>query len=504
VLLLKKEFALINTMSKNKIKIILLFILLVAFFLRLYNFRSLYNFSHDQDLASWIIKDIIENKHLRLIGQETSSSGVFIGALFYYLQIPFYVIGQMDPLYSLFLPIILGVFATYSVYFVVGKIFNLKVALISSFIYGFSSLVVGIDREVAPTMPVMLWSVWYLYSVFLVYKKKQMTGFLLWGLLLGFIWHFNLALLIVIPLIFLPFVFGRRPNLKAIFMGGLIAIILNIPFILFEYRHNFVQTKSIFLSLTTSKDYVENTATGINKLDRVMQLVTKNSMAIFSRDFFVKPNIFFYGLVFLFLYLVFRKKINSFYALLFLFWQISYIFFFSLNSLNVSEYYFNGMNIIWIIIFSLGVSELYLLKKTNKLALFLIFVLFIYNFWNVVKIQPDKKGYIEKRDLVREIKSDSIKHNYPCVSISYITKPGYDLGYRYLFYLEKMHVNKPISQSPVYTIVFPHSMVDKIDKAFGSLGLIYPDYDSYNEKEVLESCSGENSNLTDPMLGYTQ
>jgi hypothetical protein len=76
------------------------------------------------------------------------------------------------------------------------------------------------------------------------------------------------------------------------------------------------------------------------------------------------------------------------------------------------------------------------------------------------------------------------------------------LGYRYLFYLEDMHVNNPSSGSPVYTIVFPHSMVDHIDKAFGALGLIYPDYTKYALTAVTESCSGENSNITDPLFGY--
>ena len=67
-----------------------------------------------------------------------------------------------------------------------------------------------------------------------------------------------------------------------------------------------------------------------------------------------------------------------------------------------------------------------------------------------------------------------------------------------------MHVNRPISNSPVYTIVYPHNLVNSIDKAFGSLGLIYPDYDRYNKEEVEKSCIGANSNLTDPMFGYTE
>lgn len=488
----------------RKEKIILFFILVVSFFLRAYNFKSFYVFSHDQDVASWIIKDILVNGHLRLIGQETSSQGMFIGALFYYLQIPFYLLGNMNPLPSVFLPIILGVFATYSIYFVFSKLFSQKVGLIGSFIYAVSALIVFTDREVAPTMPVMLWTVWYLYSLYLIYKNDYLKGFILSGILVGLIWHLNMALILLTPLLLIAFLYSKRKiDFKTLLLGLLMLFITNLPFIVFEVRHNFSQTKTIYLSLTTEKD-LEVESKGLAKLDRVMQLVNKNSLAIFSKHIFVRPGFVFAGLMMLLIYLVKSKNIDKFYGLTFVLWQSLYILFFSLVSLNVSEYYFNGMNIVWITVVSIGLSLLSQNKKSKILFSVFIFLFTVSNLNYFFKYNSDKKGYVEKLDLVKYIKEDSIKHGYPCISISYITNPGYDMGYRYLFYIEGMHVNKPISMSPVYTIVFPHSLVNSIDKSFGSLGLIYPDYKRYNEKDVAESCKGENSNLTEPMFGYTQ
>ena len=66
-----------------------------------------------------------------------------------------------------------------------------------------------------------------------------------------------------------------------------------------------------------------------------------------------------------------------------------------------------------------------------------------------------------------------------------------------------MHVNLPSSGSPVYTIVFPLKEIFPVDKTFGAIGLIYPDYTRYTKENVEYSCSGENSNLTDPMFGFT-
>ena len=63
----------------------IIFILLLGLFFRLYNLEIFYPWGHDQDLFAWIAKDIIIDDHLRLIGQETSIIGVFIGPIFYYL-----------------------------------------------------------------------------------------------------------------------------------------------------------------------------------------------------------------------------------------------------------------------------------------------------------------------------------------------------------------------------------------------------------------------------------
>lgn len=496
---------------KKTSKIILFLILLLSLLLRVYKFRDFYVFSHDQDLASWIIKDILVNGHLRLIGQETSSQGVFIGALFYYMQIPFYLIGKMSPLPAVFLTIILGVLTTFSSFFVMSKITNSqKAGLIAGLIHASSALIVFIDREVAPTMPVILWSVWYLYSLFLIYRGNQIWGFVLWGFLLGLVWHFNLALIILAPLILVPLIFLKKEsksssiNAKAVILGLLVLLVCSSPLVIFEIRHGFSQTRAVTLSLTTQKDFIEGTSTGLAKLDRVMQLVNRNSISIFSKYFFTRPSFIFWGLVVLFFYLVKRKKISPFLITLVPAWQLTYILFFSLVSLNVSEYYFHGMNIIWILIVSLGLLELLNSKKKRSIFFVLASLFLISNIYYIYNFNSDKKGYVQKVELVKKIKSDSLEHRYPCISISYITNPGYDLGYRYLFWLEDMHVNRPNSRSPVYSIVFPHSLVDSIDESFGSLGLIYPDYKRYNEEKVKLSCMGENANETDPMLGFTQ
>lgn len=492
-----------NYLRKNWI---LLIILAIGLLLRLYKFDELFSYGHDQDLLGWTIRDILENKHLRLIGQETTNQGVFIGPLFYYLLIPFYLITKMDPIGGIIYSTLIGMASIFSFYYVFKKIFSENVGLIASLIYSISFYTIFTDREVVPTNSVMLWSVWYLYSLYLLYKSDPKKGFLLAGLLMGLAWHINLALIIISPLVVLSYILAKRKTeIKNILAGGAVLLVVSSPFILFEARNNFSQIKSITRSLTTEKNYIPGTSKGVAKLDRVFQLVFKNSTSLFfESNKFVRQDLTFYFILITFIFLVARKILDWKFALIFFVWQLIYIAFFTINSLNPSEYYFNGMNVIWIGIFSLFID--FLIRTNNlKIIAYIIIILFIFsNLDRIRNIAPNKSGYIEKGQIVKFIREDSTLHNYPCVSVSYITKPGYNFGYRYFFYLKKMHVNSPSSQSPVYSIVFPHDFVDKIDKSFGALGLVLPDYERYNEKDVLISCSGQNSNLTDPMFGFVQ
>lgn len=481
---------------------LLLVILAVGLFFRIYKPLELYMYGHDQDLAGWIVKDILANKHLRLIGQETSFQGVFIGPLFYYLQIPFYLLTRMDSSGTIILVTLLGLFSIFSFWLCFSKMFGKKVGLISAFIYAIGVYFIFTDREVVPTMPVHLWSVWFLFGLWLILKGWQ-KAYILLGILLGIAWNFNLALVILAPLILIAWIISKkRIDTRYMILGVATFLITFSPFIIFELRHSFRQTKAIVASLTTNKDYISGTSRGLAKLDRVFQLVRKNtSTIVWGRNSQAGYVWTIYLLVFAFLYVVKKRLIAGNLAVVMAVWLLTYLVFFTINPVNLSEYYLNGMNVVWVTVMAVFISDFLFRKYLGFVFLAVIAGSNFVSFW----LRPiNRSGYLERKALVEFINQDSKNHNYPRVSVSYITSPGNNLGYRYFFWLKKMHVNKPDSGSPVYTIVFPHSLVNRIDKSFGALGLILPEYQKYTESRVKQSCSGENLNLVDAMFGYTE
>lgn len=483
---------------------LLLLILLVGLVLRAYQPLALFQYTHDQDLAGWFVRDVLVSHHFRLVGQETSSHGVFIGPYFYYLQIPFYFLTKMDPSGTVLLSIIFGVFAVFSFYFVFKNIFTKNVGLIAATIYSFSILIVFTDREVAPTMPVMLWTVWFLFALWRILKNKK-GGYLIVGLLVGLIWSVNLQLLILVPLVLLAQLFSRRKiALKEFLIGILIALVFNIPFLAFEVRHGFQQTKAVISSLTTNKDYVPETAKGLAKLDRVMQLVHKNTTSLYWDSVItVRPNLTFWALVSVFLFLVWKKKIHLKMGIILFLWQVFYIGFFTKVSLNISEYYLNGMNVVWILVLACGINTLLEKKELRYFGRLVLGIFVLLNLYGFVIRPVNANGYVERKAIISYIKEDAKNHNYPCVSLSFITSPGNNFGYRY-FTWELGLKTKPVSDGvPVYSIVFPHTKVDRLDKTFGALGLVLPDYKRYNDKTIQKVCEGDDYTLTEPMFGFT-
>ncbi|MCH7640945.1 glycosyltransferase family 39 protein [Patescibacteria group bacterium] len=481
---------------------ILLGILILGLFLRIYKPGQLFLYGHDNDLAGWIVKDVVANKHLRLIGQETSTIGIYIGPLYYYALIPFYLLFGMDPIGGVALVAVLGLFSIWSFYYVFSKIFGLKAGLVASFLYAVSFYTVFNDREVVPTMPVLAWSVWYFYAINLLLKGKQSLAYPILGLLIGLIWNLNVALILLTPLILVAqWLSKKKLKLRPIATGAIALFITSLPLIAFELRHGFSQARALHVALTTESRAI---IYGLEKLRRVVLLSSKNVSGFIWGDLTGIS----YGNVSLVLllilaFLLFRKFLSRNQGIIMFLWLFIYVVFFSSYGIILSEYYLNGMMVIWIAIVGLGI--LYLLTKSNlkKWGIFALVIFAVINLFRFFSLNINKSGYLERKAIVADIKRDATERNFPCIAISYITNPGYDLGYRYLFYLEDMHVNRPDSGSPVYTIVFPLKPIFEVDKTFGALGIIYPDYEIYSPQEVKDSCAGENSNLTDSMFGYS-
>ncbi len=484
-----------------KLHLILLgIILIIGLFFRTYKIVERFEFAHDGDLYSWIVKDITVNHHFRLIGQLTSAPGIFIGPIFYYSLIPFFMLTKMDPIGTLIPITILGLLTIFSYYFVLSNIFDKKTGLIAAFLYAVLMVTVNSDRWVVPTVTTSIWAIWYLFILIKITQGQFFVAPLL-GVLIGLIWDIHIALipsLIAIPVAL--FLSKKIPSPKQIGLFFLSFIITSLPLIIFELRHHFQQLIGILQNFISPHEGTR----GLNKFIQVLGMITKNTNSLFfaPQSFKFTENIIFVILI-LFLPLIVMKKRRVLFPLYG--WILGMIVFFSLSSSLISEYYFSSLNVIFITFISIFLSFLIKINRIFLIVISSILILVLFKNGQFLITQSYyNKGYLERKAIVDYINQDASQKGFPCIGISYITAPGENVGFRYFFYLKNTHLIHPSTEVPVYNIVIPDELsLGEVRQKFGHIGIIPPA--KIPSKEIVEkSCQTPNTNLTDSVFGYVE
>lgn len=488
----------------KRFPLILILIILVCIFFRTYQLVERFEFAHDGDLYSWIVKDIVVNRHSRLIGQLTSAPGIFIGSFFYYLLVPFFLLTNMDPIGVTILGVIVGVLTIISYYFVLGKLFNRTTGIIASFLHAVLIPAIGFDRWIVPTIPTKLWAIWYLYTLIMMIRGNFSVLPVL-GILIGLIWQVHIALFPTLLAVPIALSLSRKlPNPKQIllFLSGL--VITSTPFILFEVRHNFLQTMNLITNFTSP----HSGEIGLPKLIAILKMIAKNTNSLFFSPQSLPKNLIlpFLLTIFAVALLPIKYKLLKFKESLVLFtWVLGVILSFSFSRTPISEYYFANLEVIFLTIVSL-VLTLYI-KSFKPGLYFVIFILGIILFKNatfLIQSTPYLVGYIDRKAAVNYITQDAKSKNYPCIGITYITRIGENVGFRYFFYLNKMHLVHPSLRVPVYNIVIPDELSkNEVKEKFGHIGLIPPNH--LSSKEIIDKeCQTPDTNLTDSLFGYVE
>ncbi|HUV71541.1 MAG TPA: glycosyltransferase family 39 protein [Clostridia bacterium] len=472
-------------------------ILLIGFYFRTYKIVQLYSFAHDHDLFSWIVKDIWVNKHFRLIGQETSVDGIYIGPLFYYLLVPFFALFNLDPLSAAIPTTIIGLLTIFSFYFVVSKFFGRIAGLIASFLYAVSISNVFFDRWVVPSQPTILWSIWYLFALLSIIKPKEKLKVLpLVGLLIGLIWHIHIALVPLLLLLPISLIISRKKiKPSELVIPFFILLVLTSPFWLFELRHHFNQFKGFFKSLT----YQKAAAQGFYRLQKVFDQASGYLLANLFPGLRLPNLLNSIPFIFISLYGLKNKLFSKKQLMIFASWIVLTLLGQFFSKRPMSEYYFVNISVITITLFSLFLARFYSLRREKILVIAFLIIFALFNFDQLSKRSQLPDGYLAKRGIVEFIKQDALYNNYPCISVNYISDFGRGVGFRYFFWWQGLKLIEPGRGAPVYNIVIPAELSpDEVKITFGNLGVILPKKTVFQDESV---CNNPQNQLQ-PMLGF--
>jgi 4-amino-4-deoxy-L-arabinose transferase-like glycosyltransferase len=477
-----------------------LLILLTGFF-RVYNFEKQFSFAHDQDLYSWIAKDIIVNHHPRLVGQITSVAGVFIGSFYYYLMAVFYAILGMNPISAVIPLTAIALFNMGSIYWVVKRHFGRRSGLIAAFIYAISYGIAVFDRWSVPTLPTLAWSIWFL-EVILELLKGNLKWLPLYGFLTAFTWQVHIALLPVTPLPIVAYLIGgnklpklwAKNNIKTVTVAILIFLITLSPFLLFELKHNFSQTRS----MVTAEEEKMVGPTGKMKLLKVIDASGREfqQRLLFGNE--MKPVfIYWLGFLLMFVWIIKCKRITYQQAIMLTLWYFLILLAQGTSKRIVSEYYFTNLVPMYVVVMAIFLSDI----KENKILGLAALGYFLINFYWLVTRSDNNQSYYYRLQTVDFIKSEVAVNNYPCVAVNFIADPGVGVGFRYLFWYRGINLVKPGTPGvPVFNVSIPWQISAPEEAThFGRFGIVVPP-----REKVKESICGDPRYQLDPLLGYTE
>src|ERR1700722_9408392 len=252
--------------------VLLILILLLAAFMRLYKISDYMTFLGDEGRDALVAMGILQG-HFTLLGPRASAGNFFTGPIYYYMMAPFLWLFHLNPVGPAVMVALFGVATVFLIYIVGKDFFNKKTGLIAAALYAVSPLVITYSHSSWNPNTVPFFA---LLTLYLLYKAvtnvRSWKYYLLVGVLLGVCIQlhyisFFLAAIVAVSLLLMHWFLNNKilvvPLIKY-YLEILVGFILGFsPFIAFEVRHGFPNTKTIIqfiASDTTSHSYATYSA----------------------------------------------------------------------------------------------------------------------------------------------------------------------------------------------------------------------------------------------------
>lgn len=237
-----------NCFRIHKIYILLFFIFILAFVVRIFLLHQNFFFGFEQGRDMQVTQDIIHLRKFTLIGPKTDIAGIFHGVWYYYLLSVFNLIGSGSPFVALSLLVILNSLTVIVIFFTTLEITsNNRISLLSSLLFAMSFNAIIYARWLSNVSPSIFFSALFFYFLIKYIKKESNKYWILLITIYGFLFHFELldglygGVLLLLLFIFVKF----KLTLTKVATGMSIFTLINLPFIIFDVRHNGVLIKSV-------------------------------------------------------------------------------------------------------------------------------------------------------------------------------------------------------------------------------------------------------------------
>lgn len=444
------------SLLKKKRIIFLILILLLAAFLRLYRISDYMTFLGDEGRDVLIAKGILEGD-FTLLGPRSSAGDFFMGPAYYYMITPFLWLSQLDPVGPAIMVALFSVATAFLIYIVGKKFFDTAAGLFAAGLYAVSPLVINYSHSSWNPNVLPFFALLLIYIIYCAKDaQKPWKYYLFGGFLLGIAMQLHyLSLFLAVIIAVYIFIFGwmKEKGIRIILLlkqysQVLLGFFLGFsPFLAFEVRHGFPNTKSILefiFGTNLQNDYTSNSS--------FFDIVKDVFFRIFARlifdyptpdrvialpEFAVQMWAFLIMIVAIssVVLLFFRK--NKYISLLLLLWLFLSVLFFGTYKKTIYDYLFTFLFPLPFLLVGNLFSVLFHTGKKKKQRILwmsttlLLFICLIgFNLYGM----PFKSAPNKQKDQVKKITEFVIAHtdNKP-FNFALISGGNSDHAYRYYF-----------------------------------------------------------------------
>lgn len=230
----------------------------LAIFLRFYKIRDYLIFLGDEGRDVLVVKRMLFDHKWTLLGPTASVGGFYLGPIYYYFMLPFLWLSRLDPVGPALMVAIVGSLTVGLVY-LVGRRLSEFTGVLAALFYAAAPLIVNYSRSSWNPNLVPFFSLMIIYLLNKAVRQKKTAWWLWAGVCLGISWQLHYLTLILLPLIIFAGVWlmPRRLWLKAgvnCLLGTLLAF---SPYLFFELRHGFPNSRTIFRFITQESGAID-------------------------------------------------------------------------------------------------------------------------------------------------------------------------------------------------------------------------------------------------------
>jgi 4-amino-4-deoxy-L-arabinose transferase-like glycosyltransferase len=234
--------------SRQLLLLELFFIFVLAVIPRLWRLQFDLQITYDQGLHSQAVWNVWHDGKLSLLGHPTDVDGIYHAPVYYWLMLPFYVLGRGNPVYPAVWQALLHSFSAVLIYILARRLFDIKTARISAILFAASFGWISYARWLSNVSPVVPFALLFFITLEKAVRSHP-NWFIFACLFASLVIECNGAIgVFLLPLLVIFFFKLRKPLFsrpRIFWLAALAFIIPHLPLLFFNLRHNFVSLAAI-------------------------------------------------------------------------------------------------------------------------------------------------------------------------------------------------------------------------------------------------------------------